>query len=44
MILTPGATVELPEDNPAIVTLVALGRLKSVPAKPAAKKTAQKGD
>jgi hypothetical protein len=44
VILTPGATVELPEDNPAIVTLVALGRLKSVPAKPAAKKTAQKGD
>ncbi|TXF11928.1 hypothetical protein [Pelomicrobium methylotrophicum] len=43
VILTPGATVELPEDNPAIATLVALGRLKPEPAA-APKKSAPKGD
>lgn len=32
VILTPGATAELPEDNPAIATLVAMGRLAPQPA------------
>lgn len=36
VVLAPGAAVELPEDNQAIATLAALGRLKAEPApKPA---------
>ena len=43
VVLTPGATVDLPEDNPAISTLAALGRLKPAPAA-APNKSAKKGD
>ncbi|MEW5790032.1 MAG: hypothetical protein ACOY4L_09115 [Pseudomonadota bacterium] len=44
VILTPGTTVELPEDNAAVATLVALSRLTPQPAAPAPKKSAQKGE
>lgn len=32
VVLAPGAAVDLPEDNPVVTTLVALGRLAAEPA------------
>lgn len=42
VILSPGCAVDLPEDNPAIATLVAMGRLAPQPAPAPAPAPAQK--
>lgn len=42
VLLHPGADVELPADNDYVRTLVALGHLTEVPAKPAAPAPARK--
>ncbi|WP_019561743.1 hypothetical protein [Caldimonas manganoxidans] len=44
VVLIDSQTVELPEDNAWVQTLVARGHLAPVPTAPAPKKTAQKGD
>ena len=39
VLLQPGSTVDLPEDNPVVATLAALGRLAPEPAASAPRKT-----